>query len=73
MTTRLEYVDTIDATCSHDTCATRGTYRLNGHCTNCDWNGAVIYTRGHQSSKVECPCCGCKTVQRVTFQDVDHG
>jgi hypothetical protein len=53
----------IDATCSHERCERKGTYRMNGVCTNCRWTGVVVVTRGHEAPvNVECPRCGCYRV-----------
>jgi hypothetical protein len=53
----------LDATCGHESCSKRGTYRMAGACSNCAWTGKVVYTKGHKADPAVCPGCGCREVR----------
>lgn len=59
-------IETMDLTCSHRNCSTKGTYTLAGECTNCGWTGWVTLTQGHERPKslsgARCVICDTRCV-----------
>ncbi len=53
--------ETVDRTCSMESCKEKGTYTLKATCSNCGHEFYVKYTKGHEhdGSRAPCPACEC--------------
>jgi hypothetical protein len=64
--------NTIDARCTHGTCASRNHYVMTASCSNCEWEGLILIRNGHEKRDAErsaqCPRCQCRTVKAGTFE-----
>lgn len=52
--------EVVQVPCIHADCKSKGTYRVNAGCTNCNWSGVLEITKGHEFSRwTPCPRCAC--------------
>jgi hypothetical protein len=59
--------EVVDTCRQCDADASRGTYKLNGHCGNCSSDVIGVFTKGHSKpasyTSPPCPVCGCRELQ----------
>lgn len=58
----------MELTCGKARCLNQGFYTVPGRCLNCEWEGMMAFTRGHEVMLgplgPKCLECGCRTLAR---------